>query len=263
MNPLKAGLSPLDAGFLLFRSRKFLSECRVSKMPHVGFDLYIYDKYMRKITGWPIWLFLCWWILIGGLSLTIAEFIGAFIVDLHVMAIICILCAFVCFVALAVISLRFWLRFFSFGIGPVEPGSLEEKYWMVYQLAWMFWFHPILLVPWLPVPLSRLVLISLGAKIGDGSYSAGHVYDPHLVCIGQNSMIGGRAAIVPHVVEGSHLEHDPIHIGSDVTIGMNSIIMAGVKIGDRSSIAAMSVVLKKTQIGDNEVWGGIPARRIR
>jgi acetyltransferase-like isoleucine patch superfamily enzyme len=64
-------------------------------------------------------------------------------------------------------------------------------------------------------------------------------------------------------VEGSHLEHDPIHIGSDVTIGMNSIIMAGVKIGDRSSIAAMSVVLKKTQIGDNEVWGGIPARRIR
>jgi acetyltransferase-like isoleucine patch superfamily enzyme len=39
--------------------------------------------------------------------------------------------------------------------------------------------------------------------------------------------------------------------------------MSGVKIGNGSIIAAGSVVLKKTEIGSNEIWGGVPAKFIK
>jgi len=53
----------------------------------------------------------------------------------------------------------------------------------------------------------------------------------------------------------------PIVIGKDVFIGANSIILKGVTIGNRSIIAAGSVVTKN--VGENEVWGGNPAKKIR
>ncbi len=57
--------------------------------------------------------------------------------------------------------------------------------------------------------------------------------------------------------------HAIINIGDNVTIGAKSIIMSGVKIGNGSIIAAGSVVLKKTEIGSNEIWGGVPAKFIK
>ena len=53
----------------------------------------------------------------------------------------------------------------------------------------------------------------------------------------------------------------PIHIGNCVFIGARSIICKGVTIGDKSIIAAGSVVVKS--IPPNEIWGGNPARFIR
>lgn len=49
----------------------------------------------------------------------------------------------------------------------------------------------------------------------------------------------------------------PIHIGNYVFIGTRSIICKGITIGDRSIIAAGSVVVK--DIPSDEVWGGNPA----
>ncbi len=52
-----------------------------------------------------------------------------------------------------------------------------------------------------------------------------------------------------------------IIIGNDVFIGLNSIITKGVFIGDRSIIAAGSVVVNP--IPSDEIWGGNPAQFIR
>lgn len=48
-----------------------------------------------------------------------------------------------------------------------------------------------------------------------------------------------------------------IVIHNDVFIGVNSIITKGVSIGEKSIIAAGSVVVKS--IASNEIWGGNPA----
>jgi len=53
----------------------------------------------------------------------------------------------------------------------------------------------------------------------------------------------------------------PIIVGNDVFIGTGAVIMKGVVIGDRSIIAAFSVVTK--DIPSGEIWGGNPARLIR
>ncbi len=50
-------------------------------------------------------------------------------------------------------------------------------------------------------------------------------------------------------------------IGRDCWLGTNTVIMAGVTIGDGSVVAAGSVVTK--DIPAMEVWGGVPAKKIR
>lgn len=53
----------------------------------------------------------------------------------------------------------------------------------------------------------------------------------------------------------------PITIGNDVFIGLRTIIMPGVTIGNNCVIAAGSIVTK--DIPDNTVAGGVPARKIK
>lgn len=53
----------------------------------------------------------------------------------------------------------------------------------------------------------------------------------------------------------------PIIIGDGAWICANSSIIAGVKIGKRSIVAAGAVVLH--DVPDGELWGGIPAKKIK
>ncbi len=52
-----------------------------------------------------------------------------------------------------------------------------------------------------------------------------------------------------------------IHIGSNVWLGYNVLVLMGVEIGEGSVVAAGSVVVKS--IPPFEIWGGIPAKKIR
>ncbi|WOD30043.1 DapH/DapD/GlmU-related protein [Alloalcanivorax xenomutans] len=78
------------------------------------------------------------------------------------------------------------------------------------------------------------------------------------------SIIGGdhafRSVGVPIIFSGREEVADT-HIGDDVWIGQNSIIMRGIKIGDASIVAAGSVVTKDVPAG--QVWGGVPAKFIQ
>lgn len=52
-------------------------------------------------------------------------------------------------------------------------------------------------------------------------------------------------------------------IGDDVLIGMGATVLDGAVIASGSVVAAGALVLGKTQIGPNELWGGVPAKLIK
>ncbi|WP_245838616.1 acyltransferase [Rubrivirga marina] len=59
---------------------------------------------------------------------------------------------------------------------------------------------------------------------------------------------------------GRRYVYNSIKIGNDVFVGVNTIILPGVEIGDRVIVAAGSVVTKS--IPDGCIVAGVPARRI-
>ena len=52
-------------------------------------------------------------------------------------------------------------------------------------------------------------------------------------------------------------------ISSNVLIGMGATLLDDCKIGTGSIVAAGALVLKNTVIGEYEMWGGVPAKRIK
>lgn len=61
--------------------------------------------------------------------------------------------------------------------------------------------------------------------------------------------------------QDTNIKIKPVHIKKGAFIGCNSIIGKGVTIGERSIVAAGSVVVKN--IPDDEIWGGNPAVFLR
>lgn len=111
----------------------------------------------------------------------------------------------------------------------------------------------------------------LGVKVGESCriYIQSWGSEPFLISIGDRVTITSGVKLLTH--DGStwlvrdqngrrYQRYAPITIGSDVFIGVNTIVMPGVTIGSRVVIGAGSVVTKN--IPDNSVAVGNPARVI-
>ena len=59
----------------------------------------------------------------------------------------------------------------------------------------------------------------------------------------------------------ANLEPAPIHIGKNVWIGANAMVLPGVTIGDGAVVAAGAIVTK--DVPANSIVGGIPAKKIK
>ena len=106
-----------------------------------------------------------------------------------------------------------------------------------------------------------------GVKIGSNCFIGSDVsFDgirPDLVEVGNNTLITSGCKILTHFFD--HKDRDfyygTVSIGSGVFIGMNTLIVNSITIGDNVIIAAGSVVTK--DIPSNELWGGVPAKYIK
>ena len=113
-------------------------------------------------------------------------------------------------------------------------------------------------------PFANLLLKMLGAKIGKNvQINSKYVYDATLLEIGDNSVIGGGAIIIGHVVERGRLKLKRVIIGNNVTIGSHATVMPGCQIGDNAIIGAGAILLKNTVVEPRSIWYGVPAKSIR
>ena len=162
-----------------------------------------------------------------------------------------------------VYAIALYLIYFPLRAGAIAPGSRAEFGYHVYLLFHLVLFHTFTRGLWVPVPVMRLIYLALGARLGAETYSAGTILDPPLTEVGARSIIGHDAVLFSHVVEGADLSLAPIRIGDDVTIGAKAVIMPGVVIENGAIVAVGAVVSKGAHIGARELWGGVPARRLR
>ncbi len=110
-------------------------------------------------------------------------------------------------------------------------------------------------------------LRKMGVKIGNNTYMYGVIVDslyPNLINIGDNCTITRGVVLLAHdaspKVKGLDMKVDPVNIGNNVFIGINSVILPGVTIGNNSIIGAGSIVTKS--FDGNCVIAGNPAKVI-
>ncbi|MCB0751466.1 MAG: acyltransferase [Ignavibacteriae bacterium] len=112
-------------------------------------------------------------------------------------------------------------------------------------------------------------IIDIGNNVG---ISSSLFYSLDKIIIEDNVLIGGGCQILDNdfhslmyedrVIYGDReVKSSPILVKEGAFIGTSSIILKGVTIGERSIVAAGSVVVKS--IPDNQIWGGNPAKFIR
>lgn len=111
-------------------------------------------------------------------------------------------------------------------------------------------------------------LLEIGSNVGMSGVSIGC---NEYISIGNNCVLGGDVMIIDsdyHSLDylerrddSGIIKHSPVKIGRDTFIGTRTIIGKGVSIGDRSIVAAGSLVV--SDIPKDQVWGGVPAVRIK
>jgi acetyltransferase-like isoleucine patch superfamily enzyme len=93
--------------------------------------------------------------------------------------------------------------------------------------------------------------------------------EPFLIRLGSHITISDNVRFVTHdggarifrdEIPNLHV-YGPIDVGDYSFIGMNTLILPGVRIGSRSVVGAGSVVTR--DVPDGEVWAGIPARFVK
>lgn len=163
----------------------------------------------------------------------------------------------------AFVIYRMFLYFVPLREGVLQTGSKEEFAAQVNILFYLLLFNTLIRTHFIPVPVMRLIYLALGARLGENTYSAGTLLDPPLTEFGDNCIIGHDAVVFCHAIEGQHFALSRVKVGNNVTIGAMAVIMAGVTIEDGAIISAGAVVTKGCHIGFKEIWGGVPAKRIK
>jgi len=113
-------------------------------------------------------------------------------------------------------------------------------------------------------PFANLLQRLLGAKLGKNvQINSKLVFDATLLEIGDNTVVGGDAIIIGHVVERGRLKLSRVKIGKNVTLGSHCTVMPGCEIGDNAIIGAGAVLLKNTKVEPRAIYYGVPAQQVK
>ena len=99
-----------------------------------------------------------------------------------------------------------------------------------------------------------------GARLGKRVYvNSLSVSDYNLIECGDDVVIGGGVHLSGHTVEAGVVKTGCVRLGSNVTIGLGSVIEIGVEIGSDSQVGALSFVPKHSRLKGGIVYAGCPA----
>ena len=125
------------------------------------------------------------------------------------------------------------------------------------------WFAPL---SKLRVFFHRLRGVKIGKNVEIGYFCIiGNVH-PHMITIEDEAVVTAGAVLLEHdnayyFTRGGEVKFGPVIIKRKSFIGLHSVIMPNVTVGERSIVGANSVVLR--DIPPDSVFAGVPAREIK
>lgn len=87
--------------------------------------------------------------------------------------------------------------------------------------------------------------------------------DPDHTEVGRNVTIGWSSSITAHIHDRDGVTVKKVVVEDDVMIGAEVLIYGGCTIKRGAVVYGGAVVRPDTVIGENEAWGGVPARKIK
>jgi len=160
-----------------------------------------------------------------------------------------------------------YLRLLS-RIAPLKRG----KYPMDHPQTFLWKQHTVIrdvgerfLKPFFPLFLGGLYYRLLGVEMGTDATVAvrGIVADPLLTKMGAHAVIGENACVSAHCIVNERLVLEPVTIGRGATIGANAVVLPGANIGEGAVVAPGAVLSPGTEVPAYEMWGGVPAKKIK
>ncbi|WP_409179575.1 Pls/PosA family non-ribosomal peptide synthetase [Amycolatopsis sp. VS8301801F10] len=113
-------------------------------------------------------------------------------------------------------------------------------------------------------PMKSLLWRLLGVKVGKRLFDDGAgIIEKTLVRIGDDVTLNAGSVIQCHSQEDGGFKMDRISIGSGCTVGVGALVHYGVTMGDGSTLAPDSFLMKGTEVPEGAHWGGNPAHEIR
>lgn len=132
----------------------------------------------------------------------------------------------------------------------------------LFRISHWFFYHKIPFIPFIIFRLNRVLFsVVLPPSVGVGKQVT-FAYQGNGTVIHKRCVIGDYTYIGPSVtMGGTSNKWDVPIVGSNVYLGAGSKIIGPVIIGDDSIVGANAVVVDNIPAG--EVWGGIPAKKIK
>jgi acetyltransferase-like isoleucine patch superfamily enzyme len=104
----------------------------------------------------------------------------------------------------------------------------------------------------------------LGARVGSNvAIGTVNITDPLLTRLEDFSTLGDGSTLAAHTITLDRFMVRRVHVGRGATVGIGSVVMPGVVIGDNAVIAALSRVNPGMTVPPSELWDGIPAVKIK
>lgn len=109
--------------------------------------------------------------------------------------------------------------------------------------------------------LYRLTGMKVGRNVAVGLGAVFDIFFPELIEIGDNCIIGYGVTVLAHEFLIKEWKTGRVKIGRNVLIGANTTVLAGVRIGDNTTVSACSLV--NENIPADSFYAGVPARKVK
>jgi non-ribosomal peptide synthetase-like protein len=132
---------------------------------------------------------------------------------------------------------------------------MAERLWKVHPIHYLHVFDG--------TPFKGMVWRLMGVRVGRRVFDDGaHISDPALTTIGDETILNSRSKIQCHSQEDGTFKCDRTTIGARCTLGVSAFVLYGVTMGDGSTLAADSFLMKGEEVPSHARWGGNPAKEM-